>query len=157
MHSKRKGNIGQLATAFCLSKFGFSVFSEQGDISKIDIIAEKHGNLVRFQCKAVKPKDGKLNVPLRKCGPNYRIKYSEDMFDFFSVFDLDSKELYLLPSKILRDCDNTFSLRVAPPKNGQTKSIHLAKNYLAERLLRDYTDNIRPQQCEDDDIVQTAT
>lgn len=91
MHSKRKGNIGQLATSYFLSQFGFSVFLEAGDISKIDLIAEKDGKLITFQCKAITPKKGILSLSLRKCGPNYTVKYSEDQFDFFAVYDLINK------------------------------------------------------------------
>lgn len=48
MHAKIKGNIGQFATCLVLSTMGFSVFTEEGDISKIDIIAEKTTNLFVF-------------------------------------------------------------------------------------------------------------
>lgn len=135
MHSKKKGNIGQLAAGFHLSRLGYSVFTEQGDISKIDLIAEKDGKILRFQCKAITPKNDTLGVPLRKCGPNYRIKYTPDMFDYFTVYDLVDKNLYVLPSSILNDCDNTYTLRKNPPKNKQKAGVNLAENYLAERML----------------------
>jgi hypothetical protein len=136
MHSKKKGNIGQLATGFCLSKLGYSVFTEQGDISKIDLIAEKDGKIIRFQCKAVTPKKDCLGVPLRKCGPGYRIKYTQDMFDYFAVYDLVDKDLYVLPSSILEKHNNTFTLRKKSPKSGQVSGVNLAENYLAEKILQ---------------------
>lgn len=157
MHSKKKGNVGQLATAFCLSKLGFSVFLEAGDISKIDLIAEKNGKIITFQCKAITIKRGQLEVPLRKCGPNYSVKYKEEQFDFFSVYDLINERLYLLPSKVLRDHDTSFCLRVDFPKNRQYKKLNLAEDYLAERILRDFTDGTQSSNVEGDDKVQTAT
>lgn len=55
MHNKRKGNIGELAVALELANHEYSVFTEQGDISKIDLVAEKDGVLIRIQCKAITP------------------------------------------------------------------------------------------------------
>ncbi len=136
MHSKRKGNIGQLAIAVLLSKFEYSVFLEAGDISKIDLIGEKDGKILTFQCKALTPIKGCLNVPLRKSGPNYCVKYEENQFDYFSVFDLNTEKVYLLSSKILRSHNNTFSLRVNSSKNTQKNKVNCAENYLAERVLQ---------------------
>lgn len=157
MHSKRKGNVGQLAAGFHLARLGYSIFTEQGDISKIDLIAERHGRLIRFQCKAVTSKNGVIVVPLRKSGPGYRFTYGEEMFDFFAVFDLVGEELYLLPSKILRENRNTFVLRLDTTRNRQEKRVHLAADYLAERILRDFTGGARPDNAEGEDKVQTAT
>lgn len=157
MHAKRKGNVGQLATALCLAKLGFSIFTEDGDISKIDLIAERDGRLLRFQCKAVTSQNGKLEVPLRKCGPNYRYVYCEGLFDFFAVYDLTDGQLYLLPATILRQNCNVLVLRKRLARNNQTKGVRSAEDYLAERILRDYTGNAPPAAAEGDDIVQTAT
>src|SRR5262245_43739845 len=157
MHAKRKGNVGQLATALCLAKLGFSIFTEDGDISKIDLIAERDGRLLRFQCKAVTSRNGKLEVPLRKCGPNYRYVYCEGLFDFFAVYDLADGQLYLLPAAILRQNCNILVLRKHLAKNNQTKGVHRAEDYLAERILRDYTGDAATVGAEGDVIVQTAT
>jgi len=157
MHPKRKGNIGQLATALCLARLGFSVFTEDGDISKIDVIAERDGTLLKFQCKAVTSNDGKIVVPLRKCGPNYRFLYREGVFDFFAVYDLTDERLYLIPDSILRCHCNSFVLRKISSKNNQLKRVNRADEFLAERILRDYTGNAPPGRAEGDDIVQTAT
>ena len=157
MHAKRKGNIGQFATALFQSKFGFSIFSEDGDISRIDLIAELNGRVIKFQCKAVTSKNGKIEVPLRKCGPNYRYRYCAGLIDLFAVYDLTDGRLYFLPDPILRRHKNTFVLRKSLPRNNQSKRIHRAEDFLAERILRDYTGNTPPTVVEGDDIVQTAT
>lgn len=90
-----------------------------------------HSKLLRFQCKAVTPKNGKLEIPLRKCGPNYRIKYQEEMFDFFAVYDLVNDALYVVPSSVLREYDNVFTLRLDDKGNR-------ASLYLVEEVLKDY-------------------
>lgn len=157
MHSKIKGNIGQFAAAVYLAKFGFSIFTEEGDISQIDLIAEREGKLLRFQCKASTPKKGVLKLCLRKYGPNYCFTYKEKDIDFFSLYDLENENLYIVPSSVLQRCKNMFVLRLNKSKNNQTKGINLPEDYLADRILRDYTDNTLTSKVEGDDIVQTTT
>jgi len=94
---------------------------------------------------------------LRKCGPNYRVKYCEVEFDFFAVYDLNNDRLYLVPSAILQRYDNAFGLRVEASKNNQKQKVNQAEDYLAEKVLRDYTGSTPPDNAEGDDIVQTAT
>ncbi len=156
MHSKRKGNIGQIATALFFSKMGYSTFIEQGDISKIDLIVEKDGKLLRIQCKAVTPKKDKIELYLRKSGPGYQFVYEEKSLDFFALYNLESEELYLVPSAILKRCGVSFSLRLNKSKNNQEKGVSHASSFLAEEILRDYTIGT-PLSNKGDDIVQTAT
>lgn len=51
MHSKLKGNIASTTTVLELQKRGFNVFSEIGDYSRIDLIAEKNSILRKIQVK----------------------------------------------------------------------------------------------------------
>lgn len=135
MHPKRKGNIGQFAVATKLSEYGFSIFTEEGDISKIDLIAEKDNKIYTFQIKSITPKNGVLPLRLRKCGPNYLFKYNVNMFDFFGVYDLKNKNIYIIPSNILLELDAEYSLRLIPPKNNMTKHIRYAEEFLADKVL----------------------
>lgn len=157
MHSKRKGNVGQLAVAQRLAEMGFSVFLEAGDISKIDVIAEHKGRVITFQCKAVTPINGALHLALTKSGPGYQFSYTEGQFDFFAVYDLGNKQVYLVPSAVLSSHRKSMSLRLTEPKNGQHEGVNFAADYLPERILRDYTGNALPGNAEGDDIVQTTT
>jgi hypothetical protein len=135
MHSKRKGNIGQFAVGLALTKLGYSVFTEEGDISKIDIIAEKNGKLLRIQSKAITPIDNKLILNLKKSGPNYRFKYEQGVFDYFGIYDLQDGDVYLVPDSVLLENDHTFNLRKTQPKNNQISGVHMAWDYLIEKVL----------------------
>lgn len=157
MHTKRKGNIGQFATALVFSKYEFSVFTEEGDISTIDIVAEKRGRLYRIQCKAAMPKKNVLILSLVKSGKNYCRLYNEKEIDFFSLYDLLHDKLYLIPSKILKSHSKAFTLRLTPTKNQQYCHINMAEKFLAHRILRDYTRDTPPDLSEGNDIVQTTT
>jgi hypothetical protein len=135
MHSKRKGNIGQFAIALELSKLGYSVFTEEGDISKIDIIAEKDGKLIRIQSKAITPKNNTLTLSVKKSGPDYHYIYEQGIFDFFGIVDLEDGKVYLVPDEILSEYTSSFALRKIPSRNNQSKNVHNAEDYLLEKVL----------------------
>jgi hypothetical protein len=135
MHAKKKGNIGQFAVALALAKLGYSVFTEEGDISKVDLIAEKGGQLLRFQCKAITPVNDCLRIPLKKSGPGYKFHYAPEMFDYFGVYDLQDARVYVVPAAVLKTANNAFTLRKLPAKNKQTKGVHSAVDYAVEKFL----------------------
>lgn len=152
MHSKRKGNIGALKVGLEFSKQGYSVFYENGDISKIDLIAENNGKLIRVQVKSITPINGAIKLAFKKDGPNYSFYYDLETFDFFAIYDLVNDKVYLIRTKEYLN-HKAIILRISPSKNSQVKRINDATNYLFERVLRDYEqDTIK---C--DDIVQTTT
>lgn len=135
MHSKLKGNLGQFIISAKLAEYGFSVFSEEGDLSKIDLIAEKNGMLFRIQVKGITPVNNSIRLPLKKCGPNYNFKYDARNFDYFGVVDLQSKQAYLISSSILNEHQNLFTLRLKLSRNNQINKINNSKDYLFENVI----------------------
>lgn len=135
MHSKRKGNIGSFGIGLELTKLGYSIFTEEGDISKIDMIAEKDGKIIRLQVKGVTPVNDTLPLELTKSGPNYSFKYEIDNFDYFALWDLENHVGYLIPVDVLNTNNKRFTLRLRTPKNNQTKNINYAEDYLLEKIL----------------------
>lgn len=132
MHSKRKGNIGEAAVALELSKAEFSVFKELGDISRIDLIAEKEGRLYRIQVKSAVPKNGSISIELRKCGPNYVFRYSKELVDIFAIYDLHNDKVAFVSSEEIfnNNYSSAFTLRIDPVKNNQTKNIKYFSDYM---------------------------
>lgn len=128
MHSKNKGNIGELCAAKELSRLGYNVFRELGDLSKIDLIAEKDLKLIRFQVKAITPTKEVLQVKSSKSGPNYKFKYQDNMVDIFSIYDLENDKIYWISSNELL-AKSMLSLRLVIPKNNQYYNVNWAKNY----------------------------
>lgn len=139
MHSKKKGNIGQFAVGLSLAKLGFSVFTEEGDISKIDIIAEKNNKLIKIQCKAITPENGCIKVNLKKSGPNYKFRYTCDMFDYFGICDLEDHQVYLISSDILKDHKNGINLRKIHSKNNQKSKVNMASDFLIDKVLASFS------------------
>lgn len=135
MHSKRKGNIGQFAVGLELTKLGYSVFTEEGDISKIDILAEKDGKILRIQAKAITPTDNCIRLHLKKAGPNYCFSYKPEMFDYFGIYDLEDGKVYLVSSDILLKNKNRLNLRKTKAKNNQTTHVRMACDFEINRVL----------------------
>ena len=136
MHSKRKGNIGQFGIGLELTKLGYSVFTEEGDISKIDIIAEKNGNLIRIQAKAITPINDTIELILVKSGPNYKFKYEANVLDYFGIWDLEDHRAYLIPADILNKHSKSLKLRKKPAKNNQQKNTHMLEDYAIQKILK---------------------
>lgn len=134
---KRQGMIGSYATALLLTEHGWSVFFDSGDTSRVDVIGEKNGKVVRFQCKTTSPCDGALRLVVRKTGPcKYNRKYKESDFDYFSLYDLKNRKLYFIPSRILRKYSSSTNLRITAAKTKQTKNVNVADKYSADRVVK---------------------
>lgn len=130
MHNKQKGNIGEAAAILRLSQLGYNVFKEIGDLSRVDVIAEKDGKLIKIQCKCVKPKNNIVRLSLRKCGPNYQYTYKITDVDYFSMCNIDTMEVAFIPSSVINDHKTDISFRLTSPKNNQIKRIKFFSDYL---------------------------
>lgn len=159
MHSKIKGNIGEFAVAKHLAEKGYSVFREIGDLSKIDLIAEKDSKLIRIQVKAITEKNGKIDVYSKKSGPNYSFSYKEDMVDVFAIYVLNHNFVFFVSSKDVCAQAAILSFRLlSKPKRINQYGYRMVSDYLDfERALRDYTPDTQTSKVVGDEIVQTTT
>ena len=151
LHSKQKGNIAESAVILELSKMGYGVFREIGDLSKVDLIAEKDNKILTFQVKGVTPKKGAIHLPFRKCGPNYRFRYENGMFDYFALVDLSTLKVAFVHSSVLQINHTGISFRVS-------KSVNNQSGYIFDDFctLDGPSETIRATR-KWDDIVQTTT
>lgn len=131
MHSKLKGNIGEAAVTLALNRIGCNVFREIGDLSKIDLIAQLDGHLHTIQVKAATPKNGVIDLLLKKSGPNYQFWYKKTDFDFFAIVNLDDLSIALISIKEMVDNDQKcLSLRIKPTQNNQRMGIRMFSSYI---------------------------
>lgn len=130
LDTKKKGNLTEMQ---CMSAFmaqGCGVSIPFGDNSKYDFIADVDGHLLKIQVKTASLKDGNaIKFSCRSthvnCTGIKNIRYSANDIDYFATY-WDNK-CYLVP---VEECSVEKTLRFAPPKNGQTKGITFAKDYL---------------------------
>ena len=156
MHSKQKGNIAFSSVVLDLQKHGFNVFTEVGDYSRVDIIAEKNSKLIKIQVKYAHDEKGYVTLSLVKSGPNgYRYTYTEDDVDWFAIYSPSTEKIAWVSAKEACKQERTFAIRITPSKNNQYKGIHLIEDYGIDGLLRDFTQDIVTSY--DEDKVQTTT
>lgn len=128
MHTKQKGDIGELIAAQEFLRRGWHVAFPYGENMKYDLIIEKDATCKRVQVKAVYPRKGVLHVNCRSSN-NWSVKsYCSQDFDLLVAVNLESNQVYFIPS----DKMNTalFDLRIEPPKNGQKKKINFVNDFL---------------------------
>jgi hypothetical protein len=131
MHNKNKGTLGELAVAKDLSCKGYGVFKEFGDLSKIDLIAEKDGKLIRIQVKCRTVYRGAVEVDTRKSGPGgYSYRYDKNQVDVFAVYvPSEDKIAYINAANLLDNYKTTMTLRIYPVKNGQKKGVNIFSEF----------------------------
>ena len=139
MHTKQSGSLGELKVAADLIARGYAVFTELGDLSKVDLIALVDHHPVKIQVKARTSKHGRVEISKRKSGPNYQFVYQEGEVDVFAIYVLDKDLcLYVNASELLER--STFSIRLAPARNGQQKKVRAWQAYTDfKRALRGHT------------------
>ena len=132
MHSKAKGNIGEIAVVKDLMLKGYAVFYELGDLSKIDLIALKNNITHKIQVKTTwETKNGTISADLRSSGPGYKYFYTDRDIDIIACYAADRDIICYVNVKEIIDKGSTrLVVRLDKPKNNQTKGINLLENYL---------------------------
>src|SRR3989338_10767362 len=126
MHTKLKGDIGELMVATELLRAGWHISFPYGENLKYDILAEKEGVFKRVQVKAVTPRNGVLRVNCRSSNNWSVLHYKPEDFEILAVADLKNHKVYFISSG--RVTRNLINLRISPPKNGQRKKVNLAED-----------------------------
>lgn len=139
MHTKQKGNIAFSAVIYILHKNGFNVFSEIGDYSKVDLIAEKNGVFKKIQVKYCEEVNGAIKVPIRKSGPNgYRYTYTKTDIDWFAAYNPKTSNVYWIKASIACKRKSAFTIREKNTKNNQVKNVNLSSEYDIKSFLEEY-------------------
>jgi len=127
MHTKLKGDIGELQVAKELLSRGWHIAFPFEENLKYDLVAEKEGVFKRIQVKAVMPKNGALHVNCRSSNNWSVIHYNKKDFEVLAVVDIDSGKIYFIPSDQIHK--SLINLRLVHAKNSQKIGINHAENY----------------------------
>jgi len=128
MHSKLKGDIGELIVAAELLQRGWHIAFPYGENLKYDLIVEKDNLIQRIQVKAVFPRNGTLRINCRSSNNWSVVSYEVKDFECLAAVDLSTKKVYFIPSKKMKR--NMVTLRLTEPLNTQNKKINFAKNFI---------------------------
>lgn len=141
MNTKQLGNLTELQCITRLYELGCAVNIPYGNSEKYDIIIDynntlykvqiKHGNIHLDENQEV----DYVTIGCRWQGHNTQgykqFQYTEKDTDFFATFY--ENECYLIPQK---ECSNTKTLRIKPPKNNQQKGVSFLADYKATEVLK---------------------
>lgn len=132
VHSKILGTSGELRVAHELYKRGIPCFGEMGDTSRIDLIAEVAGRLVKIQVKALSRVDGAYELSNRKKAKGYEFLYASTDVDIFAVYCVDDDCVaWVRAVDFIQDGKRcTHRMRALPAKNGQARGVKLLSDYL---------------------------
>lgn len=118
-------------------KTGFNVLTPYGDCERYDFVVDAKGKLLKIQSKTSKSNDDGASFKIncrssnRQDGKIVHHNYTSDEIDYF-VTSFNNK-VYLIP---VNECGGGKTLRILPPKNGQTRGIAWAKNYELEEVIK---------------------
>ena len=137
MDSKQIGNITELEVLTYITKLGYQVSIPFGDRERYDQIWDIKGKLLKIQVKTSRLSEDSSYI-IFACRSNTKIqgkikhsRYTKDEIDYFATFW--NGKCYLVP---VEETSTEKRLRFEPPKNGQTKGITFAKDYLVEEVLK---------------------
>lgn len=137
LSSKQKGNITELETMLAFMKQGFNVLTPYGDCERYDFVVDVKGKLLKIQSKTSKSNDDGASFKFsgrsshRADGKIVHHTYTEDEIDYF-ITSFNGK-IYLIP---VNECGSDKTLRILPPKNGQTRNVTWAKDYELEEVVK---------------------
>jgi PD-(D/E)XK nuclease superfamily protein len=126
-------DVGQRSEAVILAelvKRGYTVLTPFGVNHRYDLVVEHNGGFLRVQCKTGRLRDGVILFATRSTRATARGVHARGYAgeaELFLVYCPDTEAVYSIP---VADAAATGgSLRVSPPRNGQSKRVRFAREY----------------------------
>lgn len=159
VHRKDFGTIGELTVARHLLGQGYSVFSEYGDNSKVDLIALVDNVPIKIQVKSCNSSKGKVSLFLKKNAKGYEYRYNTKDCDIFALYVYYLDRIAFISSKEALEYRSVISFRINEASvNHNQYEPRLFDDYAdIKEALRDYTPLTLTNNVEGEEIVQTTT
>lgn len=129
-----KGDVAEAAVILDLTKRGFTVFKPLSQNTYADVVILKDNRLETVQIKYVSQYEGKIQIPLRKQSSNTKeiretYKYNQTPLDWIAAYCPDPEAVIYIPRHEWESNGVLINIRIAQPKNGQTKGVRLYTDY----------------------------
>ena len=153
------GDTTELRCQLAFTERNYDTYKPTRASSKVDLIAEINGRLIRIQCKAASPfKNSEDSVrffssyrTFANDGKRVKNKYTKNEIDFFYTHYKGYD--FLIP---VEDTDTVEKiLRVTAPKNGQYEGVSAASDYLIDNVIESIINNTSLKKFSDNYIVST--
>ena len=136
MNSKQIGNITEVSVMLEFLKLGYNILTPYGDCERYDFVFEKDNKFYKVQVKTSKWENGKIEIQTASThyvdGKCIHQSYSKKEIDYFATFY--NGKCYLIPVEL--SGNRSMSLRIEPPKNGNTRGVKWAKDYELEEVIK---------------------
>ena len=130
-HTKSKGDIGVHAAIFDLRDKGWDVFLPLSEHLAYDLVVQKDGLFLRVQVKYRAAKNGVIDLRFSTCWADrhgvHTSPVNKEDVDLFCVYSPETRRCYYVDPRAHR---LRATIRLAPPKNGQTRGVWLADSLL---------------------------
>ncbi len=128
------GNISVAKILVTLITDGREILIPFGEHCRYDLAEDRDGCLIRIQCKTGRLRNGAILFSNESGYYNYakeysRRAYTKEEIDCYGVYCPETDSVYLIPFEDAQAIGQV-SLRVEAPKNGQSKGIRWAKDFL---------------------------
>lgn len=136
-HPKDVGDRSTLAIMTALRELGYTMYVPFGENTRVDLVIEKDGRLLRVQCKTGRLRNGAVRFNACSVSAHHRrpatIRHYLGQIDFFAVYCPETSGVYLIPidEAPLR---KSGSLRIDSPRNNQRLKIRFAADYEIGRV-----------------------
>ena len=129
-HTKTKGDIAIPHAMADLAEKGWDVFIPISEHLPFDIAAYKDGKFVRVQVKYRSARAGLVEVRFRSNWTDrhgtHTNKANKADIDVYCVWCPETRECYYIDPNLFGE---SVTLRIARPKNNQTKNVKMAHDY----------------------------
>ena len=114
MDTISKGRLGYNLLEKELLKQGFEIYVPVLENTKIDCIAIKDNQLIKFQIKTIQIDRDSKKLPVRKISHNqgeYKIHlYTADEVDYFVGVDVETEDLYIVPIGFIEQYKSSIAI-----------------------------------------------
>ena len=114
MDTISKGRLGYNLLERELLKQEFEIYVPVLENTKIDCIAIKNNQLIKFQIKTIQMDSGSKKLPVRKISHNqgeYKVHlYTADEVDYFVGVDVDTEDLYIVPINFIEQYKSSIAI-----------------------------------------------
>lgn len=132
-----QGDIAEWQVAAALIRDGRKLLRPVSGAARYDLVVDNQdGTFTRIQCKAGRLRNGRIEFRVYSMSGHRgtRGRTYSGQIDAFGVYCPSTGESYLVPMTELAGHARAACLRVAVAKNGQSKRIRLARDYVIGRL-----------------------
>lgn len=133
-----KGELGEAMVIADLARHGLGVAVPLGHSLPFDLLLIRDGgrSVERVQVKYTRSDGRSLSVRCTSHSEWVRYRYAADQVDWVATYDETTATCYYVHSSEWGGMAH-LTLRLSPPRNGQTRGIRWAKDHLRPEVRRD--------------------